>query len=271
MLDLVSERLLLAFNWLDWLALTWFVLCWAWYYEYSRRRQRSKRCLAGVMHSYRYDWMTRLLTREARIADATIMTHLERNGAFFASSALLILAALFGLMGATDRALVVLADLPFAGIEPTRLGLEIKLLLLIALFIYAFFTFTWSMRQYNFCAILIGSAPTPNEKDATPGARKMFAVQAANVIDLAANQFNYGLRAYYFGLALLGWFLHPLAFIVATAGVVGVLYRREFHSKTLKALAAGRDLDLTFRGILQKDELNSEPPSNQGKPDKQGN
>lgn len=247
-----------AFSILDWLALGWFVLCWAWYYEYSRRRQRSKRCLAGVMHGYRYDWMTRLLNREARIADATIMTHLERNGAFFASSALLILAALFGLMGTLDRALLVLADLPFAAAEPSRLGLELKLLLLIGLFIYAFFTFTWSMRQYNFCAILIGSAPDPGEKDTTPGSRKMYAIQAANVIDLAANQFNYGLRAYYFGLALLAWFLHPLAFVLATTGVVLVLYRREFHSKTLKALAAGRDLEVNFRGILQKEEVSPE-------------
>lgn len=261
----MSESLMMAFSWLDWLALGWFFACWAWYYEYSRRRQRSKRCLAGVMHGYRYDWMIRLLNREARIADATIMTHLERNGAFFASSALLILAALFGLMGATERAILVLSDLPFASDSPSRLGLELKLLLLIGLFIYAFFTFTWSMRQYNFCAILIGSAPTHDEKDSTPGSRKMFAIQASNVIDLAANQFNYGLRVYYFGLALLAWFVHPLAFILATTGVVTVLFRREFHSKTLKALTAGRDLDVTFKGILQHEEVTTEPLKNQNK------
>ncbi|SFX50926.1 DUF599 domain-containing protein [Marinospirillum alkaliphilum] len=251
----MSETLYEAFSWLDWAAFGLFVLCWGWYYEYSRRRQRNRRCLAGVMHGYRYDWMKRLLDREARIADATIMTHLERNGAFFASSTLLILAAMFGLLGAMDRALAVITDLPFASSTTNRLGLELKLLLLVAIFIYAFFTFTWSMRQYNFCAILIGSAPLPNEKGITPGIRKAFAIQAANVIDLAANQFNYGLRAYYFGLALLGWFLHPLIFMVSTLAVVGVLYRREFHSKTLKALTAGRDLKVNFRGILQDDDV----------------
>lgn len=243
-----------AFSWLDWIALGWFVLSWAWYYEYSRRRQGNRRCLAGIMHGYRYDWMKRLLDREARIADATIMTHLERNGAFFASSTLLILAALFGLLGATDRALSVVADMPFAVQEPTRLGLELKLLLLVVIFIYAFFTFTWSMRQYNFCAILIGSAPLPNESGVSAGARKMFAIQASNVIDLAANQFNYGLRAYYFGLALLSWFLHPVLFILSTLAVVIILFRREFHSKTLKALTAGRDLRVNFRGILQDED-----------------
>lgn len=246
-----------TFSWLDWFSLGFFIFCWAWYYEYSRRRQRNKRCIAGVMHGYRYDWMKRLLERESRIADANIMTHLERNGAFFASSTLLILAAMFGLLGAMDRALTVITDLPFSSGAVNRMALEVKLLMLVAIFIYAFFTFTWSMRQYNFCAIMIGSAPLPTDKNVTPGARKVFAIQASNVIDLAANQFNYGLRAYYFGLALLGWFLHPLIFMASTLFVVMVLYRREFHSKTLKALTAGRDLQASFRGILQDDD----PPS----------
>lgn len=247
----MSGHLIDAFSWLDWLAISCFFLCWAWYYNFCRQRLRTKRCLAATMHGYRYDWMKRMVEREVRIADATIMTHLERNGAFFASSSLLILAALFSLLGATEKALEVVSNLPFALVMPTQLGIEIKLLLLIGVFIYAFFTFTWSMRQYNFCAILIASAPLPGDKTISPGARDAFATQAANVIDLAANQFNYGLRAYYFGLALLGWFLHPLILILATFAVVGVLYRREFHSKTLKALAAGRDPNINFQGILQ--------------------
>ncbi|WP_416884748.1 DUF599 domain-containing protein [Marinospirillum sp.] len=255
----MPSLLLDAFSWLDWLAFGWYVLCWAWYYEYSRRNQRNRRCLAGVMHLYRYDWMTRLLERDARIADATIMTHLERNGAFFASSSLLILAALFGLLGSTDRAMGILRELSFTGQQMTSIGFEAKLLLLIALFIYAFFTFTWSMRQYNFCAILIGSAPLPSDPKTTAGAKKMFAIQAANVIDLAANQFNYGLRAYYFGLALLGWFLDPLIFMGSTLLVVSILYRREFHSKTLKALASGKDMQLKFKGILQREDFPAEP------------
>lgn len=254
----MSSDLFDAFSWLDWLAVSCFFLCWTWYYNFCRQRLRTKRCLAATMHGYRYDWMKRMVQREARIADATIMTHLERNGAFFASSSLLILAALFSLLGSTEKVLEIVTKLPFALILPTQLGVEVKLLLLIGIFIYAFFTFTWSMRQYNFCAILIASAPPANDTSISSGARNTFVTQAANVIDLAANQFNYGLRAYYFSLALLGWFLHPLILILATFAVVSVLYRREFHSKTLKALAAGRDLNVDFRGILQDLDPDSE-------------
>lgn len=234
----------------DLVAFAWFVFWWTLYYFFSRKAMNKRACLARVMHAYRVDWMTRLLQREVRIADTTIMTHLERNGAFFASSSLLILAALFTMLGATEQAMGVLSALPFAASD-SRMEWELKVLLLIGIFVYAFFTFTWSMRQYNFCAILIGSAPDPDETDVSPQGRKAYAQHAADLIDLAANQFNYGLRAYYFALSVLCWFWHPYIFMLATILVVMVLYRREFHSKSLKALLAARDANIEFIGIFR--------------------
>jgi uncharacterized membrane protein len=58
---------------------------------------------------------------------------------------------------------------------------------------------------------------------------------------LAIYHFNLGLRACYFSLALVTWFVHPVVFIVCTAWVVAVLYRREFYSRTLKTLLSGLD------------------------------
>ena len=53
---------------------------------------------------------------------------------------------------------------------------------------------------------------------------------------LAAETFNDGLRAYYMAFAAIGWFFSPLVLIVATAGVMWILYRREFHSESVLAL-----------------------------------
>ena len=47
---------------------------------------------------------------------------------------------------------------------------------------------------------------------------------------------NDGLRACYFAFAAIGWFFSPLGFALATAGVVLILYRREFRSEVLGAL-----------------------------------
>jgi uncharacterized membrane protein len=234
----------------DVMALIWFILLWTLYYFFSKSAMNKKPCLAKVMHGYRVDWMTKLLEREVRIADTTIMTHLERNGSFFASSSLLIIAALFTMLGATEKALGILSELPFSS-SNTRFEWELKVLLLIGIFVYAFFTFTWSMRQYNFCAILIGSAPHPNDSSVSPQGRKAYARHAANLIDLAANQFNYGLRSYYFALSVLCWFWHPYVFMFATVLVVLVLYRREFYSKSLQALIAAGDSNIQFTGIIR--------------------
>jgi uncharacterized membrane protein len=47
------------------------------------------------------------------------------------------------------------------------------------------------------------------------------------------------LRAYYFSLAALGWFVHPWVFVTATTLVTVVLYLREHHSRTMKMLLPG--------------------------------
>lgn len=214
------------------IAIVWFVICWVGYTIYANWRGRDTACLASVLHLYREDWMRRMLLRDNRIADANVIGNLERNASFFASSTLIILAGILTAVGSTDRALSLLADLPFA--QPASRSLsELKLLGLAIVFVYAFFTFSWCMRQYNFAAVLVGSAPMVSERNVSDLERKAFADRTARVISMAANQFNFGLRAYYFGLAILAWFVNPWCFMVVTAGVVLILYRREFHSDVL--------------------------------------
>lgn len=153
------------------LAALWFLFCWVGYTRYATWKGRDTACLASVLHLYREDWMRRLLLRDNRIADASVIGNLERNASFFASSTLIILAGILTLLGSTDRAVSVLADLPF--VEEASRGLsELKLLCLAVVFVYAFFTFSWCMRQYNFAAILVGSAPMIGERNVgEPGAQ----------------------------------------------------------------------------------------------------
>jgi uncharacterized membrane protein len=56
---------------------------------------------------------------------------------------------------------------------------------------------------------------------------------------------HYGLRAYFFGLAALAWFIQPWALVLASSWVVAVLYWRDSRSATLATLAGpvtGREL-----------------------------
>jgi uncharacterized membrane protein len=219
----------------DLLAILWLTLCWVGYTRYAIWRARDTPCLASVLHLYREDWMRRMLLRDNRIADANVIGSLERNASFFASSTLIILAGVLTALGASEQAFTLLAELPLTQPVSRQLS-ELKLLALALIFVYAFFTFSWCMRQYNFAAVLIGSAPLIGERNVSDQERKSFASRSARVISMAANHFNFGLRAYYFGLATLTWFIHPLVYMAVTAGVVLVLYRREFHSKVLQVM-----------------------------------
>jgi uncharacterized membrane protein len=144
-----------------------------------------------------------------------------------------IIAGLIAVIGARDRAMAVLAELPFA-VESSPVLWDLKVLLLIVVFVYAFFKFTWAFRHYNYCLVLVGCVPAPDRLTADS---PRVAERLARIASSTARHFNRGIRAYYFGLAALSWFIDPWLFMLLSAWVVLVLYRREFRSRLLQMLA----------------------------------
>ncbi|MGB0467131.1 MAG: DUF599 domain-containing protein [Pontibacterium sp.] len=221
-------------------SLVWFLLCFKGYMFYAGLKSRGHASLAGMMHHHRTRWMLKMLDREVRIADTTILANLERSVSFFASTSILILAGLVTVLGSTEQAIDVVGDIPFS-MPATRQEWEFKLLVMIALFIYAFFKFTWSIRQYGFVSVMLGGAPGSDE-GLSEAQKQDYASRMAKMSSKAANNFNFGLRSYYFSLAVLGWFISPWIFMILSSGVVIVLYRREFNSATLEVLTVDANM-----------------------------
>ncbi len=228
----MNSALWLDFSPLDVTAMAWFLACWVGYTLAADSSRLRRRSMTAAMHEHRKGWMVAMLKRENRIVDIQIIGNQLNGAAFFASTTILAVGGLFALLGATDKAMAILADLPVA-LSTSRLAWEVKILLLVMTFIYAFFKFAWAFRLYNYCSVLIGSVPI--EADNDPKAPEV-ATRAAAVNRLAARHFNQGLRAYFFILAALSWFVHPFLFMATTAWVVWVLYRREFRSRSLRAV-----------------------------------
>lgn len=218
------------FSTYDYLAIIWFFLCWIGYNRYSESALAGEENLVTVMAERRTAWMRQMLLRDNRIVDIQILRGLSKSASFFASTSILVLAGLIAVLGATDKAIELVRALPVSAIGSRELW-EIKILTLIVVFVYAFFKFGWAMRQLNYCAIMVGAVgPSADLSDAD---RKR-AENAAKVSTIASLHSNRGIRAYYFGLALLAWHIHPIALMASTLIVVLVLYRREFHSRTLR-------------------------------------
>lgn len=220
------------------LAIGWFLICFNGYSLYAARAALNTPCLSSVMHQYRFEWMKKMLDRESRIADTSSISNLERSVAFFASTTLLILAGLITVLGSTQKAIDVVSDIPFAS-QTSTAEWEMKLLLLIALFTFAFFKFTWGLRQYGFASVMLGGAPMPAD-EMVEQARNAYAIRISNMMSLAASNFNSGLRTFYFNIAVLGWFINPWIFMMLSTLVMLVLYRREFKSRTLAELLMSR-------------------------------
>jgi uncharacterized membrane protein len=217
---------------LDWIALALFVIAWFGYGLFSTRRSKTQVSLLNVMSPLRSQWLQMTLKRENRILDSQLVGNLIQSATFFSSTSTLILGGLLALLGSVNNNIDLVDNIPFA-VKATAQALELKVLLMVALFMYAFVKFSWSLRQYNFVTILIGAMPEPS--DVTDFDQKL-SIRAANILQLASENFTQGLRAYYFALPVLLWIIHPMLFIVMTAVLVYTLYRMEFHSNTLEAL-----------------------------------
>lgn len=218
---------------IDIIAFSWFVLCIFGYRLYTEGFIRNpKPSIISVMNQQRLEWMHQMLERDNRIVDATIVGNLLRSIAFFASTSILIIAGLITALGYRDKGIDIIASLPFAA-PTTPLMWEVKMLLLIMIFTYAFFKYTWSLRTHNYSSILIGAAPPIT---ASKKVKEKFAQKGAALAVNAARHFNRGLRAYYFGLAALSWFIHPLLFMLSMTLVTAIIWRREFRSTALASL-----------------------------------
>lgn len=217
----------------DVIAVVWFFTLWVGYTLFAKRRAKAVSCLSFELRRKRNDWMQKMLLRDNKMADVGLISTLERNVTFFASSTLLILAGLLTAMSSADKLSLMLSNLvPWATYSEG--SVQLKLLLLVFIFVFAFFQFTWSLRQYGFCGVLIGAAP--DGRGMTFEDQQLYANRAAKVIDQAGHSFNYGLRSIYFSLSALAWFIDPILFMASTVLVLVVMKQREFHSKVLKAL-----------------------------------
>lgn len=221
--------------WMDWLALAAFFALWAGYAWFAKAWGRKRTSLLATTNRYRALWMLRATARDPRMFDGQITQTLSQTPAFFSSTSIIVIGGLFALLGTTDKAAELVSEIPFAQATPI-LVFEFKVLVLISIFVYAFFRFSWSLRQYTFVSLVIGAMPSPEDFDAGRADREAYAQRAGAMVGAAAETFNDGLRAYYLSFAAMAWFFSPLFLVLATVLVVGILYRREFQSEVLTIL-----------------------------------
>src|SRR5690606_39748975 len=187
--------------------------------------------------AFRRVWMREAYYRDPRITDVGLIGNLMQSATFFSSTTLLVLGASLAVMGTVERGaevVEVMRNLPFAA-RVTQEMLESKLLVLIFVFVYAFFRFTWSLRQFNLVNIMVGAFPARRDDQSTDEA---LIATAGRLNELAGLNFTQGLRAYYYAVPMLLWLVNAWLLIAGSIAITVVLYHMEFRSATVRALGS---------------------------------
>jgi len=214
-------------------AFGWFLVAWLGYDFATTRLFPSRNAIHLGMYKVRLEWMAAMLKRPMRMPDAMLIGQTVNSISFFASTTMLVLAGMLGLLGALDRAYGVVTGLRYAA-PMTEALFEFKVLALAGVFVVAFFRFTWALRQFSYYGALIGAAPAPEER----ARHKQAARELEALLAYAIASYNSGLQTYYFAIALLGWFLGPLWFALATLGVIVVLWIHHYRSPAARLIAS---------------------------------
>ena len=219
----------------DFAALAFFLVAWLLHTFASDGKLVSRVSLTTAMNAQRQAWMRTMAEREIRIVDTAIMSGLQQGTAFFASSSLIAIGGCFALLGASDRVLEVLSDLPLGG-PPSRAAFQIKVFGLVLILAFSFFKLGWAYRLFNYCTILIGAVPIPHGEASRNPVTETAVWRAAQMNMLAGKHFNSGLRGVFFSIGYLGWFVDPMVFVLSTLLLLAVLVRRQFFSAARQAV-----------------------------------
>ncbi|MEZ5859623.1 MAG: DUF599 family protein [Geminicoccaceae bacterium] len=124
-----------------------FLVCWIGYWAFADQLRLGNRSLMRRMHEFRRAWLMQMLVRDNRIVDIQVVQVLVQNVSFFASSAILIVGGFVAVLGASEQARAIVAEIPLLRLP--SLIRDLKILLLIVIFVYAFFWLTWSLRLFT--------------------------------------------------------------------------------------------------------------------------
>ncbi|ODT76928.1 MAG: hypothetical protein ABS76_29645 [Pelagibacterium sp. SCN 64-44] len=201
--------------------------------------ERVRPSLSSIMNIQRRRWVANATRRETPF-DAILAGNLMGSVSFLASTAVLLILAVFAVFGQVPALMETLSSLSLAR-RYTMLEVQLHLVVMLAMFVLAFFAFTLSLRQFNHFCIMLGAL----DQTGTTSDEEIDAITAVNA--LGARNFNSGIRAYYFSISTVAWFVSDWLPIAAGLLTVMVLAQREFFSSAHRSAAEAALLALRRR------------------------
>lgn len=223
---------------LDIAALVLFAIFWLAYQPLLKRLGRRAGAINTDMTVVRRRWMVNMTGRDVRLMDSQLLGHAINSASFFASSNLIVIAAIGGVLFSGQSVFRSIEKLGVVAAAPDWL-FTAKLALVVIVLARGFLDFIWALRQMNYTLAAIGAAPPPT---ADPTLLAAYGEATAQVLNPALSAFNTGVRGYYFALSAAAWLTGSLGFIVLTVGAVALLIWRQLGSDSARGIRRVRQL-----------------------------
>ncbi len=206
------------------------IACWLAYNYGVPFVERRRPSLSVIMSMQRRRWVANATRRESPM-DAILSGNLMQSVSLLASTSVLIVLAIFAAFGQVPALMATLSSFGL-GAHYTIAAMQVHLLVLLAIFVSSFFAFTLSLRQFNHFCIMVGAMThhTPTSED------EIDAIAMLN--SLGAKNFNNGIRAYYFAVPAVAWFVADWLAIGITLVTTAFIVHREFFSTAHRVAAS---------------------------------
>jgi len=165
----------------------------------------------------RSEWVEHIMQEGKDILAVQTLRNSTMAATFLASTAVLMVIGVLTLSGQSDKLETTWHSLNVFGARHAGLWTFKLLFLLVDLF-FAFFSFAMSIRIFNHVGYMINVPLTNVHKVFTPR-------HVAGHLNRAGRFYSFGMRAYYFAVPLLFWLFGPHLMLMATLGLVYILYR----------------------------------------------
>lgn len=206
------------------------LLCYLAYNMVVPQVERLRPSLSAIMNMQRRRWVSNATRRDTPF-DAILAGNIMGSVSFLASTAVLLILAIFAVFGQVPALIEALESLSL-GRTYSALDVQLHLVVMLAMFVLAFFAFTLALRQFNHFCIMLGAL----DHHSPASEAEVDAITAMNA--LGARNFNSGIRAYYFSVSTVAWFVAEWLPIVVSLVTIGVLAHREFFSSAHRTAAS---------------------------------
>jgi uncharacterized membrane protein len=206
------------------------LICYFAYNIFVPQIERLRPSLSSIMNMQRRRWVANAAVRESPF-DAILSGNIMQSVSFLASTAVLLVLAVFAVFGQIPALMSSLSSLSLDARYSVG-EVQIHLVVMLTMFVLAFFAFTLSLRQFNHFCIMLGAI----DHDTPTSDQEIDAITEMNV--LGARNFNAGVRAYYFSVSTVAWFVSEWATVATCILTILVLAQREFFSSAHRTAAS---------------------------------